>query len=294
MPMQNQTVCYGRRQGFNDESASHALPHPQNPDDHSAPYSLGPSPYLKTQSVRVTCAAPPPAQPLTPAKALLRQGRYRELLLVVETCQAESLHFKLRSPGALSIAASKVGALATHGMRLCQGRPSPRRRSPLGLDGYQQGAADWKQMVSHSHITLEATQAPALFSLKHAIDVKVVEVKLVPCCVKLARAALALYHFSDCLCSCVVPSCPGENSYSHHTDMDVGVAIIDRFTFFALEFFETVQRGSNTTMADFLAYMGCAALRLGASLPIALTLRPDRLWSTEVLPRSGFLRLASM
>ena len=52
---------------------------------------------------------------------------------------------------------------------------------------------------------------------------------------------------------------PGENSYSHHTDMDVGVAIIDRFTFFALEFFETVQRGSNATMADFLAFMGCAA-----------------------------------
>ena len=52
---------------------------------------------------------------------------------------------------------------------------------------------------------------------------------------------------------------PGENSYSHHTDMDVGVAIIDRFTFFALEFFETVQRGGNATMADFLAFMGCAA-----------------------------------
>ena len=49
----------------------------------------------------------------------------------------------------------------------------------------------------------------------------------------------------------------GENSYSHHTDMDVGVAIIDRFTFFALEFFEAVHRGSNATMADFLAFMGC-------------------------------------
>ena len=45
---------------------------------------------------------------------LLRQGRYRELLLVVETCQAESLHFKLRSPGILAVAASKVGAPANH------------------------------------------------------------------------------------------------------------------------------------------------------------------------------------
>ena len=51
----------------------------------------------------------------------------------------------------------------------------------------------------------------------------------------------------------------GENSYSHHTDMDVGVAIIDRFTYFALEFFETVHRGSNASVADFLAFMGCAS-----------------------------------
>ncbi|KAL0487519.1 GPI-anchor transamidase subunit K [Acrasis kona] len=31
----------------------------------------------------------------------------------------------------------------------------------------------------------------------------------------------------------------GENSYSHHSDYDVGVAVIDRFTYFTLEFFET-------------------------------------------------------
>ena len=30
----------------------------------------------------------------------------------------------------------------------------------------------------------------------------------------------------------------GESSYSHHTDMDVGVAVIDRFTYFVLEFLE--------------------------------------------------------
>ena len=30
----------------------------------------------------------------------------------------------------------------------------------------------------------------------------------------------------------------GENSYSHHSDKDVGVAVIDRFTYFTLEFLE--------------------------------------------------------
>lgn len=46
------------------------------------------------------------------------QGRYRQLLMVSETCQAESLHSRLRSPGLLSIASSKVGALSIMGSGL--------------------------------------------------------------------------------------------------------------------------------------------------------------------------------
>ena len=46
----------------------------------------------------------------TPKEVIVVQGRHRELLMVVETCQAESLHQKLRSPNVLAIAASKVGA----------------------------------------------------------------------------------------------------------------------------------------------------------------------------------------
>jgi hypothetical protein len=76
--------------------------------------------------------------------------------------------------------------------------------------------------------------------------------------------------------------------------MDVGVAIIDRFTFFALEFFETVERGSTATMADFLAFMGCAALswsRGPACGPDSLTCP----WpSTETLPGLKCLCLAKL
>ena len=32
----------------------------------------------------------------------------------------------------------------------------------------------------------------------------------------------------------------GENSYSHHTDNDVGLSVIDRFTYATLQFFETL------------------------------------------------------
>ena len=48
-----------------------------------------------------------------------------------------------------------------------------------------------------------------------------------------------------------VPGLPaGEDSYSHHVDMDVGLAVIDRFTFFLLNFFEGIRVGSRATMAQ--------------------------------------------
>lgn len=41
-----------------------------------------------------------------------------------------------------------------------------------------------------------------------------------------------------------------ENSYSHHADQDVGVAVIDRFTYYNLEFLESIDKNSKKTMAD--------------------------------------------
>ncbi|KAK9446996.1 peptidase C13 family-domain-containing protein [Limtongia smithiae] len=41
-----------------------------------------------------------------------------------------------------------------------------------------------------------------------------------------------------------------ESSYSHHADSDVGVAVIDRFTYYNLEFLEKVNRDSQLTMQD--------------------------------------------
>ncbi len=78
-----------------------------------------------------------------------------------------------------------------------------------------------------------------------------------PCLQEHAGFASILLSLNSACDTCSLENA-GENSYSHHTDMDVGVAIIDRFTYFALEFFEAVHRGSNASMADFLAFMGCA------------------------------------
>lgn len=44
-----------------------------------------------------------------------------------------------------------------------------------------------------------------------------------------------------------------ESSYSHHSDMDVGVAVIDRFTYYTLEYLEKIQKNSSATMDQLFA-----------------------------------------
>ena len=44
----------------------------------------------------------------------------------------------------------------------------------------------------------------------------------------------------------------GEDSLSHHVDPAIGVYIIDRYTYYALEFLEKVNRDSKATMGQFL------------------------------------------
>ncbi|GAO46251.1 hypothetical protein SAICODRAFT_56678 [Saitoella complicata NRRL Y-17804] len=42
----------------------------------------------------------------------------------------------------------------------------------------------------------------------------------------------------------------GESSYSHHADADIGVAVIDRYTYYNLEFLEKVERGGRETLGE--------------------------------------------
>lgn len=44
-----------------------------------------------------------------------------------------------------------------------------------------------------------------------------------------------------------------ESSYSHHSDMDVGVAVIDRFTYYTLELMEKIKMNSMVTMDKLFA-----------------------------------------
>jgi phosphatidylinositol glycan class K len=44
----------------------------------------------------------------------------------------------------------------------------------------------------------------------------------------------------------------GQNSYSHHTDLDIGVAVIDRFTYYNLETLERLDLQSQDTLAQLV------------------------------------------
>jgi len=45
----------------------------------------------------------------------------------------------------------------------------------------------------------------------------------------------------------------GENSYSHHLDADVGVSVIDRFTFYTLAFFKRVNMYDNASLGNLFS-----------------------------------------
>ncbi|CAO3633068.1 unnamed protein product [Cunninghamella echinulata] len=47
----------------------------------------------------------------------------------------------------------------------------------------------------------------------------------------------------------------GESSYSHHIDYDIGVAVIDSFTYYNLDFLEKIDMTSNATLNDLVKHI---------------------------------------
>lgn len=44
----------------------------------------------------------------------------------------------------------------------------------------------------------------------------------------------------------------GENSYSHHSDNDIGVAVIDSYTHHILQYLETLGKSSKATLQQLV------------------------------------------
>lgn len=64
----------------------------------------------------------------------------------------------------------------------------------------------------------------------------------------------------------------GEKSYSHHTDMDVGLTVTDRVTYHGLQWFNDINVASNATLQEFLDFVG--SKDLDSTLVCSATLFP--------------------
>jgi hypothetical protein len=48
-------------------------------------------------------------------------------------------------------------------------------------------------------------------------------------------------------------SSKGQNSYSHHQDTSIGVAVVDRFSYYTLEYFDNIKIDSDKTIKDLFS-----------------------------------------
>ncbi|KAG0467236.1 hypothetical protein HPP92_018816 [Vanilla planifolia] len=66
----------------------------------------------------------------------------------------------------------------------------------------------------------------------------------------------------------------GENSYSHHLDSDIGVSVVDRFTFYTLAFFEKLNMYSNASLSSLFNSYNPSLLMSNAFYRMDLYQRP--------------------
>ncbi|GBG31205.1 GPI-anchor transamidase [Hondaea fermentalgiana] len=85
------------------------------------------------------------------------------------------------------------------------------------------------------------------------------------------QAATMYNHFDTPGIVAAGSSTRNENSYSHHSDGHLGTAVIDRFTYYMLEFMD--RRGDKANLGDLMRY-----------------LTPQRLMSTAAMDTSKFSR----
>ncbi|KAI9033259.1 peptidase C13 family-domain-containing protein [Hyaloraphidium curvatum] len=73
----------------------------------------------------------------------------------------------------------------------------------------------------------------------------------------------------------------GQNSYSHHTDLDIGVAVIDRFTYYNLETLERLDLDSHDTLQQLFATYDPALIHSDPGFRNNLSRALDRVLITD-------------
>ncbi|KAK9717122.1 glycosylphosphatidylinositol anchor biosynthesis [Basidiobolus ranarum] len=86
----------------------------------------------------------------------------------------------------------------------------------------------------------------------------------------------------------------GESSYSHHMDSDIGVAVIDRFTYYNLEFLEKIDMQSKATLKDLFDTYDPALIHSYPGIRSDLYKRPlDQVHITDFFGNVQNIELAS-
>jgi len=67
------------------------------------------------------------------------------------------------------------------------------------------------------------------------------------------QAATLFTHFYSPNVVAIGSSLKAENAYSHHADTDIGVAIVDRFSYYTLESLDNMRQDSNKTIQDLFS-----------------------------------------
>jgi len=82
-----------------------------------------------------------------------------------------------------------------------------------------------------------------------------------------------------------------ENSYSHHVDYDLGVAVIDRFTFHSLEYLNRLETSSKQTLKNFKDHFNPRLLYSNPEMRTDLfTQKPEETLITDFLASTGKMR----
>jgi len=87
-----------------------------------------------------------------------------------------------------------------------------------------------------------------------------------------------------------------ESSYSHHMDSYIGVALVDRFTYYATDYFNQLKVSSDKTIAHFKAYPYFTYRHLNANPQMRTDLFPQRAEETkmtEFFASTGRMRFQS-
>ncbi|MBW0508618.1 hypothetical protein O181_048333 [Austropuccinia psidii MF-1] len=90
-------------------------------------------------------------------------------------------------------------------------------------------------------------------------------------------------------------SAKGENSYSHHADQDIGVAVVDRFSHFVLSHLENINKTSSATMQQFVDAYSFEECHSNPGLRTDLLNRPlNKILMTEFFGGVSSVELVSL